>query len=65
MSAITQQVTERIIGGVLAPIVIMLVAVWSGVHTHGYLPVWLTPVVLVITLVGTDQYRRPNASRAR
>jgi len=65
MSITTGQAAERFIGGVLAPILIMLVAVWACLHAHGYLPVWMTPLLLVIALVGTDQFRRPTVRRTR
>lgn len=63
MSMITEQVIERVIGGVLAPIIILLISIELAVHSHGYLPVWVTPIVLVIALAGTDQYRRPITIR--
>lgn len=55
------QLTERFVGGVLAPIIIMMVSVVASAHAHGYLPVWMTPILLVIVLVGTDTFRRPTA----
>lgn len=59
MSVTRQEITERFIGGVAVPILIMVVSVWVCSHSHGYLPVWATPMLLVIALVGTDQFRRP------
>lgn len=65
MSVSTGEITERFIGGVVAPIAIMVLSVWLCVHSHGYLPIWMTPALLVIALVGTDQFRRPTARGTR
>lgn len=64
MSVKTGEIMERFIGGVVAPIAIIVLSVWLCVHSHGYLPIWMTPALLVIALVGTDQFRRPT-SRTR
>lgn len=50
--------TERIIGGYLAPIAIMVGALIFGQHTNGYLPAFLAPVLLVVAIAGTAAYRR-------
>lgn len=49
---------ERIIGGYLTPVAIMLGGLVLTQHGHGYLPAFLGPVLLVIALAGTACYRR-------
>jgi threonyl-tRNA synthetase len=57
-------ITERIIGGYLAPIAIVIATVLLGAHVNGYLPVWLAPTLVVLMMVGTSSYRRPTITTA-